>query len=83
MKKCSGEPYNPLILDTNKKESLRQILSAHKEEFIDYIHTLGLHVEHTENLINSQSKSTIILTLRTRCFKVDFNDNFAKISPLK
>jgi len=83
MKKCTGAPYSSLILENNNSKDLKQIISTNNEDFIDYIHKLGLDVEHHEQTINLQNRSTTILTLKTQCFKVDFNDNFARISPLK
>ena len=83
MKKCYGKPGRVFILPTNGDKNLKLIVSKNSEEFIDYIHKLGLHIEHKELTVNSQNTSTTILTLKTRCFKVDFNDNFVKIAPLK
>ena len=83
MKKCNGEPQKELILENINSENLPQVISDNSTEFIDYIHKLGLHVEHKERTKNLQNESTTILTLKTTCFKVDFNDNFAKITPLK
>jgi len=83
MQKCQGNAYNPLILETRDDKNLKKIISAQNEKFIDYMHKLGLNVEHKESTINFQYTSITILTLKTTCFKVDFNDNFVKISPLK
>ena len=83
MQKCDGLAYNPIIFETRDDKNLKKILSSNKEEFIDYIHKLGLSLEHKDSTINFQYTSTTILTLKTRCFKVDFNDNFIRISPLK
>jgi len=83
MKECSGKPTKSLILHSYKNNDLQKIISINSTKFIDFIGTLGLHVKHTESTINTINKSTTILTLKTTCFKVDFNDNFVKISPLK
>jgi len=83
MKKCSGKPQEALILTSFGDEDLKQTISKNSQEFIEYMHKLGLNVEHKENTTNYQNRSTTILTLKTTCFKVDFNDNFAKIAPLK
>jgi len=83
MKKCSGKPQKALILTTSGDKDLKLIISKNSEVFLNYIHKLGLDVEHNEATINSQNSSTTILTLKTTCFKVDFNDNFARISSLK
>ncbi len=83
MQKCDGKPYKPIIFETRDDKNLRKILTTNNEEFIDYIHKLGLSVEHKDKTKNFQYSSTTILTLKTTCFKVDFNDNFVRISPLK
>jgi len=83
MQKCSGSPYKAIVFETRDDKNLKKILSANNEEFIEYIHKLGLSVEHKDSTKNYQYSSTTILTLKTTCFKVDFNDNFVKISPLK
>ena len=83
MQKCHGKAYNPIIFETRDDKNLKKIINSNHEEFIDYIHKIGLDIRHKEKTINYQYTSTTILTLKTRCFKVDFNDNFVKISPLK
>jgi hypothetical protein len=83
MKKCSGKPEQSIILTSYGDNDLKQTISKNSQEFIDYIHKLGLHVEHNESTTNYQNRSITILTLKTTCFKVDFNDNSARIAPLK
>jgi len=83
MQKCSGKPYDTIYLDTDDSSDLRKTLTTNNEVFINYIHKIGLSVEHKEKTENYQNNFTTILTLKTTCFKVDFNDNFVKISPLK
>jgi len=83
MQKCSGIPYNPLILDSTDKKDLKEIIRQNREEFIEYLHKLGLDVKHQDITKEYQYSATTILTLKTTCFKVDFNDNSVKISALK
>ncbi|MFA5233949.1 MAG: hypothetical protein WC390_06055 [Sulfurimonas sp.] len=83
MTKCSGEPQSELILINTTDDDLKKLISQNSEKFIDYIHKLGLHVEHKGTTSNLQNSFTTTLTLKTTCFKVDFNDNFARIAPLK
>ena len=83
MRKCQGTPVNPLILDNKNSQNIKEIISKSNEEFIDYIHKLGLHLEYTSLTKEMQNSSTTILTLKTTCFKVNVNKNFAIISPLK
>ena len=82
MKKCTGKPGQPLVLTSYGDDNLKLTISKNSQQFIEYIHKLGLNVEHTEVTQNFQNKSTTILTLKTTCFKVDFNDNSASIAPL-
>ncbi len=83
MKKCSGKSYNPLIVPSFGNDNIKLTIEKNSETFLDYIHKLGLHVKHNELTINAQNKSTTLLTLKTTCFKVDFNENSARIAPLK
>jgi len=83
MQKCSGVQQNSIILNNDGNKDLKQIISKNNEEFINYIHKLGLHIEHNEKTTNYQQASSTTLILKTTCFKVDFNDNFARIAPLK
>ena len=83
MRKCSGEPYSPILFETNSSKNLKKIINNHSEEFIEYIHKLGLNIQSRSQTTDFEYTSFTILTLRTRCFKVDFNDNSVKISALK
>ena len=83
MKKCSGKPQKEFILENTTNGDFTKLINNNREEFYNYIHKIGLHVEHNEKTQNMVNKSTTILTLKTTCFKVDFNDNFARIAALK
>ena len=83
MKECVGTPQKALILENDSQNDLKKIISKNFDTFTEYIQELGFHVKHEEYTQNLQNTSTTILTLKTTCFKVDFNDNFAKIAPLK
>jgi len=83
MQLCKGKPSEYIIFENVEDEDLNLILEKHNEEFVTFIHKIGLSVEHSEKTNNYQNISTTILTLKTTCFKVDFNDTFVKISALK
>lgn len=83
MTKCQGTPQDEFMLMNRDADNLKKLISQNSQEFIEYVHKLGLHVDHDEKTINMQNSYTTILTLKTTCFKVDFNDNFATIAPLK
>ena len=83
MKKCHGKPDKFIELVDNESEDLKQIIKNNSFEFTNFIHTLGIDVKHNETTIHAQNSSTTILTLKTTCFKVDFNDSLARITALK
>jgi hypothetical protein len=83
MKKCLGTPQKSIILKNKNSKDLKELISKNEDEFIDFIHKIGLDVEYNSITQNMQNSSTTILTLKTTCFKVEFNENFAKIAPLK
>ena len=83
MKKCEGEASKSFTLENNGTKELKEFISKNPEEFIDYIHELGLHVKTAQTTANLKNSSTTIMTLKTTCFKVDFNDNLVTIAPLK
>jgi len=83
MKKCHGKPYATLILNPQKENNLKELLVTNKEQFTNFLYKIGLNIKHEEETINSINHSYTVLTLKTTCFKVDFNDNFVKIAPLK
>ena len=84
MYKCEGKTQTPINLDIkNKETNLKKIIYNDFDRFVNFINNLGLEIIHTDNTINYEYTSTTILTLKTTCFKVDINDNFAKITPLK
>ncbi|MBA1433397.1 MAG: hypothetical protein FAF04_07365 [Epsilonproteobacteria bacterium] len=83
MKKCHGKPYAMLTLDPHNANDLKKILLKNKEEFTNFLYKIGLNIAHKEVTNNSVNHSSTILTLKTTCFKVDFNDNSVRIAPLK
>ena len=83
MKNCVGKSTNFIELAHKDSDNLVDIIDNNSQEFIDFIHKIGLSVEHNESTINAKNSSITILTLKTTCFKVDFNDYFARISLLK
>jgi hypothetical protein len=83
MQKCSGKPYKELLITKKKSESLKELLSKRDGEFLAYVEALGIDVKSRERTENFTSNSLTIVTLKTKCFKVDVNENFVIIAPLK
>ena len=82
MQKCQGDIYNSIVLK-NQNNNLKKTISANSQKFINFIHNIGIEIKSKNKTTNGVSDSTIILTLKTTCFKVDFNEDFAKITALK
>jgi hypothetical protein len=84
MQKCEGQASHTLLLDSSEPKHLKSVILDNFELFSDYIQKLGLHVQHDTNTnATTHQKSTTIVTLKTTCFKVDFNDTSVTISALK
>jgi len=83
MQKCHGIPSQILILPAIQEQNFQKLISLHRERFLDYIQRLGVDIRSRATTLNNQMSATIVTTLKTTCFKVDFNDTFVKISHLK
>jgi len=83
MKPCQGTTYTTIQFPRENNESLKEILQKNSELFHNFLAKIGFFIDNKEETYNGLHTSTTILTLKTTCFKVDFNDNFVKISPLK
>ena len=83
MTECEGTPSQTIIFPSPHEDNFKKLVEQHKEEFIEYIHKLGIDIQNQDTTTNNQMNSTTVLTLKTTCFKVDFNDTFVKISHLK
>lgn len=85
MKKCQGSPYgDEMLLSGNRNvHDLKTLISQNIDGFRELMQKVGLHVEHDSKNLDLTNDSTTKLTMRTVCFKVDFNDNSAIIVPLK
>ncbi|MDX9813350.1 MAG: hypothetical protein WC144_03070 [Sulfurimonas sp.] len=81
MSKCSGE-LSDISLTLESQKDLKTTIKDNPDEFFTYLQKVGLSVkshDKTTNLINS---NTTEIELRTTCFKVDFNENLAKITAI-
>jgi len=83
MTQCGSQSYEPLILENTDNNNLKATLLKNFDLFFDYAKKLGLHVRHEEHTLNHQSSAFTTLTLKTTCFKVEFNDSFVIIQALK
>jgi len=80
---CDGEESKSIYLDSNHYDTLKEVIFQNRDKFITYLHQIGIQIQNKDVTINNILTSTTILTFKTQCFKVDFNDKFVKISSLK
>ena len=83
MQPCPGEVISVIELPVLKDDTFGSLIEENTLEFIDFLHKIGLDLQYQSLVKNSIHTSTTVHTLKTTCFKVEFNDNFARISPLK
>lgn len=80
---CRGEITQSITFLTEDEKDLKKIIEKNEDSFVSFLHRLGLGVEHKEHFSSNATDSTTILTLKTSCFKVDFNDTVVTIWALK
>jgi hypothetical protein len=83
MTKCQGKATRSLELERDDSKNLKQILLNNPDKFFLFLSTNGIFIENKDIIINGVDSSSTVITLKSQCFKVDFNDNFVKITPLK
>jgi len=83
MTKCSGISKSFIELEYKNSKNLNKIILDNSDEFINYLYEIGLNVKYNGLTTNAINSSSTIITLKTTCFKVDFNDYFVRIAALK
>ena len=84
MRPCSGKPlYRPYRLILESESDFIEVLESKREDFLEYLSHVALHVRGRSGSINATIDDEIELRFKPTCFKVDFNDGLAKITPMK
>jgi len=83
MTPCHGEKKESLFLSRDFNQSLQTLLNVHEDDFIEFASQQSISLESRQNISNSAHNSTDSITLPTRCYVVDFNDDSVTISLLK
>ena len=83
MTPCRGLPAETLLLENRGYSGLRPLLEEQFDNFFPLLQRLGLHLRHREELRSFTSHDRTRLTLPPRCFTVDFNEDFVRITALK
>lgn len=83
MQKCDGSlSKETLVLESHQDRDLKTIIDKNIDEFFAYLQKIGLYIQNRDAVIDLQNSNTTILILKPQCFKVDFNDNFVKITAI-
>jgi hypothetical protein len=83
MTPCQGEKGSALFLSHKPNASLQAILETNENEFIEFATQESVKLQSRQNISIHGHASTDSMTLPTRCYVVDFNDDSVTISLLK
>jgi hypothetical protein len=83
MTPCEGAPGESILIENSGYSGLRPLLEAQFESFFPFLQKQDLHLRHRDEVRSATVRSRTLLTLPPRCFTVDFNEDFAKITALK
>ncbi len=84
MKPCSGSADSKsLLLQRIPNEKLESTLAREQSAFVEFAAAQELRVKSNDTLRQSQAQSLNSLTLPTRCYAVEFNDDSVTITPTK
>ena len=83
MTPCLGMGKNILTLPRQSNELLEVTLKNNEEEFFTFATHQTLHLQSHQDIGIQSHNSTETLTLPTRCYAVEFNDDTATITLLE
>jgi len=83
MQKCKGIEQQPIILENPNHLSLEKLLASQETNFYRYTQKIGLEIKDDTLQKKMKISSHTSLTFKTKCFKVDVNENFVKIAYIK
>lgn len=83
MTHCLGEKKDSLYLPRQPNQTLKSLLNTHEDEFLEFASQQSINLQSHQNISNHSHNSTDSMTLPTRCYVVDFNDDSVTISLLK
>ncbi|MDQ1297934.1 MAG: hypothetical protein QG558_472 [Campylobacterota bacterium] len=83
MTPCLGEKKETLILPRKPSQTLQALLNSNEDEFIEFATQQTIKLQSRQNISNRAHNATDSITLPTRCYAVDFNDDSVTISLLK
>ena len=83
MTPCSGTTAESIELERNPGQSFESVIRDHQNAFFQFAQKQALHVMHFGENRENRHRSRTVVTLPPRCFTVDFNEDFVKITALK
>jgi hypothetical protein len=83
MTPCFGEKKETLSLTRNPSQTLQSLLNMHEDEFLEFATQQPINLRSRQDISNHAQTYTETMTLPTRCYVVDFNDDLVTISLLK
>lgn len=83
MTPCHGRKQESLFLARQPNQTLQALLNTHEDEFIEFATQQSITLQSRQNISNRGHDSSDSITLPTRCYVVDFNDDLVTISLLK
>ncbi|MDO9207754.1 MAG: hypothetical protein Q7T91_05835 [Sulfuricurvum sp.] len=83
MSPCMGEKLSSITVTHNLHDSLKTTLLQHEEAFLTLATQQSLHLQSHQNIRSQAHSSSETLTLSTRCYAVEFNEETATITLLQ
>ncbi|MDO9056726.1 MAG: hypothetical protein Q7U69_09285 [Sulfuricurvum sp.] len=84
MQPCTFHTNSPLIIfKRNLDETLESVLKREQTQFLEFAATGELRVKSNDTFSASQSQTLNSLTIPTRCYAVEFNDESVTITATK
>lgn len=83
MTPCQGKRQPSLELERTPHESLQNLLIRHENTFLEYVSSQPLSLKSHQLYTSDTQVSKESLTVPTKCYAVEFNDEFVTISLLK
>jgi len=84
MQPCSHfHPSSTITLERNTNENLQTLLQREQTSFLEFAATNELRIKSNDTFSMTHSQTLNSLTLPTRCYAVEFNDESVTITATK
>ncbi|TDA69547.1 hypothetical protein E0765_00160 [Sulfuricurvum sp. IAE1] len=83
MRPCDGSLSRELVLLRRTQEPLKEVLEREKSTFVEYALSETGRIKSDTRSSQAQIRTQETLTLPTRCYAVEFNDESVTIALIK